>query len=183
MNNKKYILTGGPGVGKTTLINKLTFYGFPVIQEDARQIIKEQSRVNGDGLPWKNKSLYANLMLEASINSYQKSVGLSNEHPIFFDRGIPDALCYFNMENLPITLEKKTFAESLRYNLLVFILPPWAEIYETDTERKQTWKEAEKTFSSMKETYENLKYTVLEIPKDSVENRIKFIFNSIESSE
>jgi len=51
-----YVITGGPGVGKTTLLNALEIKGMRVIPEDARQIIKEQMQTNGEGLPWKNKT-------------------------------------------------------------------------------------------------------------------------------
>lgn len=183
MNNKKYIITGGPGVGKTTLINKLASLGFLTISEDARQIIKEEMEIEGEGLPWKNKLLYACLMLQASINSYQKALSISTEKSIFFDRGIPDALCYFKMENLRILEEDKRFSEALKYNQLVFILPPWDEIYKTDKERKQTWEEAKKTFFEMKKTYESLGYKVVEVPRETVENRVKFVLKTIQNSK
>ena len=87
MNTKKdnfYIITGGPGVGKTTLINSLQNNGFQIVQEDARRIIKNQIEINGDGLPWKNKALYAKLMLDASINSYEKMLDKNDADIIFF---------------------------------------------------------------------------------------------------
>jgi len=61
-----FVITGGPGAGKTTLLNALEIKGKRVIPEDARQIIKQQMQINGEGLPWKNKILYAELMFEAS---------------------------------------------------------------------------------------------------------------------
>ena len=54
-----YVITGGPGVGKTTLIEGLRDLGFNTIDEDARKIIKNQVEIQGQGLPWKNKELYA----------------------------------------------------------------------------------------------------------------------------
>ena len=66
------VITGGPGVGKTTLINELNGYGFQTVQEDARKIIKAQIETDSEGLPWKNKELYAKLMLEASLRSYDE---------------------------------------------------------------------------------------------------------------
>lgn len=52
-----YIITGGPGVGKTALIEELNRQGFSTVPEDARRIIKEQIDLGGDGLPWKDKGV------------------------------------------------------------------------------------------------------------------------------
>lgn len=51
---KLYVITGGPGVGKTTLLDALKNKGLVVVPEDARRIIKEQMQANGEGLPWKD---------------------------------------------------------------------------------------------------------------------------------
>ncbi|MFB5945613.1 AAA family ATPase [Albibacterium profundi] len=52
-NNNFYIITGGPGVGKTAVIDELQHVGFLTIREEARRIIKEQLSLGGDGVPWK----------------------------------------------------------------------------------------------------------------------------------
>jgi predicted ATPase len=49
------VLTGGPGVGKTTLLNELHKQGFSIVEEDARRIIREQLEADADGLPGKIK--------------------------------------------------------------------------------------------------------------------------------
>lgn len=69
--NNFYIITGGPGVGKTTVLNELGKSGYSVVPENARKIIQEQVATKGDGLPWKNKKLYIDLMLTASVASYK----------------------------------------------------------------------------------------------------------------
>ncbi len=61
-----FVITGGPGVGKTTLLNELGARQFHIVPEDARRIIQEQVAAGGKGLPWENKELYAALMLEQS---------------------------------------------------------------------------------------------------------------------
>jgi predicted ATPase len=176
-----YVITGGPGVGKTTLLNELTKYKIKIVSENAREIIKQEIENNGDGLPWKNKAHFASLMLEAASKSY-KSIPESDSETYFFDRGILDTICYANLVGLLVSDEMDKLAKNLLYNRKVFILPPWKEIYHTDNERKQTWKEARLTFTKMKQTYLNYGYELIEVPKDTVKNRVNFILNSIDSS-
>lgn len=181
MHTNLFVITGGPGVGKTTLINELKDAGFLVVEEDARKIIQQQMLKDGDALPWKNKTLYAKLMLEASVSSYQAIKEMQRSKPIFFDRGILDAICYMNMEKIPIPPAMKAMALAHSYASKVFILPPWKEIYKTDKERKQTWEEAVFTFESMKETYLGYGYEVIEVPKAAVGLRRAFIEKEIET--
>ncbi|MDP6359601.1 MAG: AAA family ATPase, partial [Planctomycetota bacterium] len=43
--NEFYVLTGGPAVGKTTLIEHLAANGHTTIRESARDVIEEQKRL------------------------------------------------------------------------------------------------------------------------------------------
>ncbi len=178
-NQKLYVITGGPGVGKTTLLNYLDSRAFTSVPEDAREIIKNQVKIDGDGLPWKNKILYAQLMLKAAIDSYDRVVKQTSADIVFFDRGILDIVCYMDMENIPIQDDLNMLVNLHPYQSKVFILPPWEEIYETDNERKQTWDEAVFTFVKMKETYLKYGYDIIEVPKCSVEERGRFVLDCI----
>ena len=178
-NQKLYIITGGPGAGKTLLLNELKRQGYETVREDARQIIKEQMKVNGEGLPWKNKAFYSELMFQASVDTYKRAINETSCNTVFFDRGILDTICYMQLENIPIS-DKLLITVSLHpYQSKVFILPPWEEIYETDNERKQTWEEAVVTFEKMKATYVEFGYEIIEVPKATIEKRAEFVMNSI----
>ncbi|MCP1997342.1 AAA family ATPase [Flavobacterium sp. HSC-61S13] len=179
MERKLIVITGGPGVGKTTLLAALKKEGLIVVPEEARRIIQEQIEVGTDALPWKNKERYAQLMFEASVETYKNVVKEFSLQPAFFDRGILDTICYMKMEKIPISVEMDSQAKSLTYAQQVFILPPWREIYKKDNERKQTWEEAVYTFEKMKQTYLEYGYDVIEVPTATVEYRCEFILNCI----
>ncbi|MCW2260306.1 MULTISPECIES: AAA family ATPase [Sphingobacterium] len=181
MNTRKnnfYVITGGPGVGKTTLIDALKSKGYSTVAEDARSIIKQQILKRGDALPWKNKDLYALLLLNASVKSYH-AISNKNDNIYFFDRGIVDTICYAEMINFKIPTAMLQNAKTHKYNSTVFILPPWSQIYTTDDERKQTWEEALYTFEIMKKTYFNNGYNVIEVPIGAVDLRVDFILKHI----
>jgi putative protein kinase ArgK-like GTPase of G3E family len=61
-NPNLFIISGGPGSGKTTVIRELVKLGFPHVPEVARQIIQEQMQVGGTALPWGDREAYTRLM-------------------------------------------------------------------------------------------------------------------------
>ncbi|MCD8177326.1 MAG: AAA family ATPase [Tannerellaceae bacterium] len=60
MNNtfSHYILTGGPGVGKTSLLDGLRQKGFLCVDEVARDIIRNEMVTGGNAVPWGNVQEY-----------------------------------------------------------------------------------------------------------------------------
>lgn len=182
-HNPFYVITGGPGVGKTTLLQELEHRGLTVVPEIARELIKEQQAIDGEALPWKNKKHYMKLMFDRSLESYEKATqDFKDGNPVIFDRGFLDSLCYASLEGIAITPEMKNHAEHSRYNAQVFILPPWREKYETDAQRKQTWNEAVFTYNKMIQTYRGYEYDLIEVPKATVTKRADFILEHIKEN-
>jgi len=166
------VITGGPGCGKTTLLEELKRRGYPIVAEVAREMIQEQVRLGGQALPWADRELYTQLMLQRSIDSFQQH--MSAVRPTFFDRGIPDTLGYARLIGLPDASIKKACLQH-RYASPVFWTPPWREIYRTDNERKQDFDEAETTANLIAAVYEECGYEVLELPKIDPASRADFI--------
>ena len=172
-NDRLFVITRGPGSGKTTLLLELEQRGFRCSQEVARQIIQEQVSTNGDGLLWANTLRYTQLMLARSIAAYRENTPASGI--VFMDRGIPDAVCYARLIGLPLFDDLKTACEEYRYNKMVFMAPPWKEIYATDSERKQTYAEAIATYEKMAEVYREYGYRPVELPRTSPLERVEFV--------
>ncbi|MBC72364.1 AAA family ATPase [Flagellimonas abyssi] len=180
IHNPFYVITGGPGVGKTSLLEALQIRGYTVIPEVARQLIKEKQAIDGDALPWKNKRLYRDLMFQRSLESFEKVMKQKQgSSPIFFDRGFLDAICYASLTGIRVENDMKILAETWRYNDHVFILPPWKEIYQTDAQRKQDWNEAVFTYNKMIQTYRSYQYNLVEVPKTTIGERAEFILTFV----
>lgn len=176
-----YIITGGPGSGKSTLLNALKNHGYQCVEEVARQIIQEQTRIGGDALHTGDQIKFRDLMLTESIRTY---LDTNEEYkPVFFDRGIPDLLGYCRLIKCDVPTEIRNAIITYRYNTHVFIAPPWEEIYEHDAERKQGWEEAVATYQNICHGYLAAGYDIIELPKSTVDNRIQFILNNIKSSQ
>jgi predicted ATPase len=133
----------------------------------------------GDALPWADRERYAREMLDRSVAAFEE--GSRAESTIFFDRGIPDTVCYVRLAGVSPELAREAAetCERHRYWRRVFLAPPWREIYTTDVERKQSFGEAVSTYSLMQKTYEDCGYEVVVLPRASVEERVELILAAV----
>jgi predicted ATPase len=177
LNPRLFIVTGGPGAGKTTLLHELARRGFVCASEVAREIIQEQVQTGGRALPWLDTTAFTRLMLQRSIDSYLRYRDV--EGPAFSDRGLPDTLCYARLIGLQDSFEIREACVRYRYAKLVFLAPPWEEIYHTDNERKQDFAEAARTYENMEEVYRECGYECLVLPEATPEKRAEFVIESV----
>jgi|SRR5579885_1905143 len=171
-----YVVTGGPGAGKTSLIEALAAEGFTVVPEAGRAVIREQQASGGSALPAADPSAFARAMLARDIAAYDAHRAAAR--PVFFDRGIPDVLGYLRLEGLAVPDDILRAARARPY-ARVFICPPWPEIYVTDAERKQTPEIAARTYDAMVETYGALGYAPVEVPRERVDARVRLIRRAV----
>jgi len=182
MNQNRFIvLTGGPGSGKTSVIDSLQRAGYSRSLEAGRAIIQDQVAIGGRALPWQDRELFAELMLSWEMASYhtaEQSSGL-----VFFDRSVVDVVAYLQLCNLPLSTHIEQAVKTFRYNRHVFIASPWEEIYKPDRERKQDFPEAVRTYHAIANAYAKSGYELIEIPRAPVDDRVRFILSAILAME
>jgi predicted ATPase len=173
IKNNYVVISGCSGGGKSTLLSELINRGYSVVPEPGRQIVKEQSAIKGDALPWIN----LNKFLELALSRYLFQFNTQNESQklIFFDRGIVDAI----LLDQPQPEYFQQAAEKFKYNQLVFLVPPWEEIFANDAERKHDFESAKKEFNELLIKYKNFGYETVLLPKVSVKERTDYILEKL----
>jgi predicted ATPase len=172
-----HVITGGPGSGKTTLIDALAEAGFARTIEAGRAIIQDQTAIDGPALPTRDPVLFAELMLSWELQSYRSAQ--AQDGPVFFDRGIPDIAGYYRLIGKAVPPHVTAATERFRYNRRVFAAPPWPEIFGQDVERKQTYEEAVRTFEAVTGAYRDFGYELVLLPLAPVAQRVEFILDAI----
>lgn len=174
---RRIVLTGGPGSGKTTLLEALAAAGHATSPEAGRAVIRRQQAIDGEALPWKDRALFAELMLDRELEAHARAESAAGL--VFFDRGVPDVVGYLTLCGLPVPAHMERAARDVRYDRRAFIAPVWPEIFGQDAERKQDLDEARRTFDAMVETYPRFGYELIELPKAPVAERLDFVLKSL----
>lgn len=177
MADRFFVLTGGPGAGKTTLVEALRAKGFATTEEAGRGVIRAEMQNGGTALPWANRKRFAVRMFDWELASYRQAE--REEGSVFFDRGLPDTLGYLDLEGLAVPAWMEEEAWRLRYNTQVFVAPPWKAIFWQDEERRQSWEVSVRTHEIMVRTYTRYDYSLVEMPLASVPERVQFVLDRL----
>ncbi len=177
MDNEIIVIIGGPGTGKTTIIDGLIAKGHCCYPEISREVTMEAKKKGIDQLFLENPLLFSELLLQGRINQY-KNASTEPHKTVFLDRGIPDVLAYMHYigDSYPVHFDEA--CRDHKYSK-IFILPPWEEIYTSDEARYENYEQAKLIYNHLVETYQKYGYCLIEVPKDTVENRILFILDNI----
>lgn len=167
------VLTGGPGGGKTSLIDALARAGHRHAPEAGRTIIRDQLTVGGPALPWDDVALFAELMLAADLRAHAAASGT-----VFFDRGVVDTIGYLRLEGRPVPRHFTTAARRYRYDT-VFVAPFWPDIYTVDSERRQTPAVAAATCDAITAAYREFGYTPVALPLTDVHRHRTFVLRHL----
>jgi len=174
--NNFYVITGGPGGGKTSLLERLASKGCEFVPETARQIIKD--RLAKGLTPRPDAKTFAIEIFNQDWKNFTSNSNLSSL--LFFDRSFIDSACMLFDSDVDSYEQIKGTYKANRYNTKVFITPPWKEIYQNDSERDQSFEQSIGVYERLEKWYKEHDYDIIALPKDTIENRAKFILHQVE---
>lgn len=177
---KRYVLTGGPSSGKSSLllgIEKL--YQATIIHEAAEDVIK-LAQAFGDPSPWlkedfQDRILYLQLNREALAKA-------SDSEQVFIDRGILDGLAYFQ-------IAKRYPSRALQKAVDDLAKDPYDRIFlienlgncRTNQVRREDLDEALLLERLQEKNYSSQGYDVVRIGPASLGERIQMLMTELHS--
>jgi predicted ATPase len=171
----RIVITGAPGAGKTSLLLALQARGYAVAGDSARTIIHDRRH---RGLsPRPEPHAFAQEVLRLDIENFTRHAASSR--PMFFERGVLDALCLLDATMALSDSELQTWLATYQYFPKVFVLPPWRDIYSTDTERDHTFEHAESVDRIVRDWYRRCGYQLVDVPMVSVDERCRFVLEAL----
>ncbi|MFN8300269.1 MAG: ATP-binding protein [Chitinophagales bacterium] len=172
--NNWYVITGGPGSGKTTCIDMLRTMGYRTTEEPARHYMDIQ-RHNGNSLEVL-RAHQRDFQLAILKMQLEQEQSLNPAELTFLDRGIPDSHAYYHFLQIP---EDPQLVEALKHISYkkVFImdcLPLVNDYARIEDEAAQL-----KIHQLLIEIYEALPFPIVRVPVMSVEERVGFILRNL----
>jgi predicted ATPase len=171
----KYVLTGGPGTGKSTIEKIANDNKIYTIAEVSEWVIELERKKGSDILPWENRDKFQKEVLKTQLE-WEREIPKTIETAIL-DRGIPDGIAYYKLDNLEPPKELMEEAKKADYKK-VFLLD-MLENYENTKIRKEDRETSEKIHKTIEETYKSLGYRPIRVPVMSPEERLEFILGEI----
>jgi len=178
---KCYIITGGPGVGKTTLINYLNKEkGEAIVEEAATRIIAEQ-HAKGVAAPWADGEKFRSAIAALQKADREKiATPALAEKRFFCDRSPVDTFSYaIHLKAAPTDDLVEIVTDSIgRYNPIVFLVENLGLCERTDF-RPESLAEALEIEKVLEEGYRALGYRIVRIKPDTIEKRAEAVLATL----
>ncbi len=175
MNPKRIVIAGGPGTGKTTLINHLRALGFVCYDEISREVTLQARKDGIEQLFLTEPLLFSEKLLEGRKQQFDKA-GEEQQSVVFLDRGLPDVLAYMDYIG---DAYPQYFVDTCKQNTYdyVFILAPWQDIFVSDAERYENFEQAIEIHHHLLKTYTSFGYHLVDVPFGTLDERSRFILD------
>ena len=172
--DRRVLISGCSGGGKSALVGELSRRGFATVAEPGRRVVAEALRAGTSALPWIDMTAFARRVMEVSDADLRSATaGL-----VFFDRGLVDAAAAL----AHATGEPMSPDLAGRFDATVFLAPPWPDIYVTDAERRHGFDEAVAKYERLRIAYTVLGCEALILPRIAVPLRADWIMASLGTS-
>ena len=138
---KKIVFSGGPNVGKTSILLELKKRGYQVRNEVFTKLFSEMQKENRLDDLFKNKEALINRLIALQIEE-ENFHNINAQEYIFFDRGIIDISGFAKEIEYNLTQQKISIIENINYDFCFIPEPLDKQFYEQNSVRRQTFEES-----------------------------------------
>lgn len=167
------LITGCSGGGKSTLLAELAARGFHTCEEPGRRVVREEIERDGEALPWVNLEAFALRAARMALDDLARAA--EHDGITVFDRGLIDAVCGLQRFGATVPSDLTEAFAQTRYASIVFLAPPWPEIFASDSERRHGLADARIEYDDLARRLPELGYAPVLLPKTSVQARADFV--------
>ncbi|MBA3858604.1 MAG: hypothetical protein C0507_16985, partial [Cyanobacteria bacterium PR.3.49] len=165
----RIVITGGPSVGKTTIVSGVAERGFPIVHEFATEIIKE-----GVFLPWIDRCSFQDEVLRRQCAAEKELDDV--EGPVFLDRGLFDGEAYYIYDKLEIP-QRFSQLDASKYSLafLVELLP----FFDKNDVRRENLEFTKEISVILENCYTSRGVEVVRVPAMPPTERVDFVIAEV----
>jgi predicted ATPase len=178
----RIVISGGPGRGKSSVIQELEMRGETVLREAATDYIALQQS-KGVGEPWFFDNFQINI---TKLQLHREKYHELSATRIFQDRSLIDTLGYstYFQQQAPKVLSSEFNDDSLskRYFPYVFFVKSLGRVEKTKI-RIETIEESEGVDQALRVAYLQLGYEIVDVEFGPVDQRVDQILNFVRSHE
>jgi predicted ATPase len=170
MTIRRYVLTGAPGAGKTTLIDALRERGHAVVAEAATDVIARRHAA-GSVEPWTDDTF-----LDEIAELQQSRERAATGDVIFFDRSPLCTLALARHVGLPVTAAlRSAVARAVHtYQTEAFLVRPLGFVVRTAA-RRITYADSLRFAAIHEDVYTEHGFTLREVPNAPIPDRLAII--------
>ena len=172
INTSKIVITGGPGGGKTTIINSLKGMGYYCYDEISRELILKFKKKYNKNIFFENPLEFSNILWEKREEQYKNSMTQKEYDKVFFDRGLLDVTSYLEfIGKRNLNLERKVI--NFMYDI-IFLVKPTKKFYKKDFSRYEDFSQSIKIHNILERNYKN-HFKTINVPFEKLKDRLNFI--------
>lgn len=181
------VITGGPGSGKTTLIEHLRELGFRVIREAALEVIKVLNQEHGTQgqMTWrKEHPLEFQLLVARQQLATEEDSEKEDDNVVFLDRGVLDGAAYCEFFQVSPTKELEECFARARYDAVLLLETLSDFDRRAGSGRLSSREDSLRTRDLLEQTYRRFGCDPIPVPEMPVAERARFVLDrlGIESS-
>jgi len=173
---KKIVISGGPGVGKTTTIQELQKINYATIPEAFSVLYQEAQEKE-------NLDIFCTDRTQLHHQVFEKQCALEKLHEdktvILCDRSAVDIIGFTSYYKNHMSDHFFDAIAQHRYNLVFFLDPLPIHLYQNSDIRRESWHTSLIIHDHIKKGYEQLNYELINVPFGTIQDRLDFILNHL----